>query len=116
MRLDVGFDLPSKLRQHPVRASDRQSSVADGECDPLGRVASHVARGENARARGLDRTWLAVRQGPVAGARGVGPSHYEALGVDGDARRQPAGTRLCSDENEERRAVDFARTALWEFA
>src|SRR5256885_11289073 len=50
----------------------------------------------------------AVRQGPAVGARGVGPREDEALGVHGDARGQPAGPRLRTDEDEHRRAIQVA--------
>src|SRR5208283_2928384 len=108
--------LLSKLREHPVRAGDRQRPIADGECHSLRRVAPDVARSEDARARCLDRAWLAVRQWPTVGARGIGPGQDEALGVDGDARGQPAGTGLGADEDEYRRAVEFESTALPELA
>ena len=52
-----------------------------------------------------------MRQGPSAGVRGVGPGEDETLGVDGDARGQPAGAGLCADEDEDRRAVEIARAA-----
>ncbi len=68
-------------------AGDRERTVADGERDPFGRAAADVARGEDARAGGLDRAGLAVSQGPAVGFRGIGPGEDEALGIDGDARR-----------------------------
>ena len=98
----------SNLREHPVRASDRQGAVADGKRDPFGRSAPDVSRGEDPRARGLDKTGFAVGQRPAVGFRGIGPGQDEALGIDCDAWGQPAGPGLRTDEDEQRRAIEIA--------
>ena len=100
----------SNLREHPMRASDSQGPVADGKCDPFGGTATDVSRGKDPRARGLDNTGLAINDRPAVGFCGIRPRQDEALGIDRDARRQPASPRLRSDENKQRRAVEVART------
>ena len=89
---------------------DRKRTVADGECDAFGRAAPDVSGGEDARAGGFDRAGLAVGQGPAVRFRSIGTGEDEALGIDGDTRRQPVGPRLGADEDKDGRAIELART------
>ena len=70
---------PSQLHEHAVAAGDRQGRVADGERDEPGRIATHVARGEDARTGGLDRGGVANRPGPEVGSRASAPVRMKPL-------------------------------------
>ena len=99
-----------------MRAGYGQGPVTDCERDALRCVAPNVARGEDTRAGGLDRTWFAVREGPVARSRGIGAGEDEALGVDGDVWWEPAGTGLRTDEDEQSSAIKISKTTLADVA
>ena len=66
-------DLRRSAREHLVGEAHDHRAVADGARDALGGAGADVARGEDARADGLEHVRLAVGQRPVEVAVAASP-------------------------------------------
>src|SRR3954454_18894903 len=83
-------------------AGDRQRAIAYGEADSSCRTRAHVAPGEDAWDRCLQRAGFAVGQGPVAALGDVGAGEEVAEVVAGDGFGEPGDVGFGADEDEDR--------------